>query len=84
MNRNSFLAEFRNTVNASVNEKARYEETGLAPRRELNSWTWTNPSLSLALRDNANSSIIENPEWYVGWDPRVEDEGLPKTFIWRE
>ena len=80
----SYLNIFRNKVNSESGRTVSYESLHLDSRDDLNTWAWTNPSLSFIVRSSNNSSLISNPVWYQGSDLLVANMGLNGKYVWRE
>lgn len=79
-----FLYSFQQLVSMEDVPERLFEDLKVNDEIRLNSWAWTNPSLSLITRKTSDSSVILNPKWYQGWDPKVEEIGLEDKYRWVE
>ena len=81
----NFKDDFKYVVNSNSGLVS-FENSGIdSTEFEKAGWSWTNPSLSLVLRQSEDSAIILPPSNYSGWqpwDPTQQVPPLDKRFKW--
>lgn len=79
------LSEFGNWIDrfeTEVNSKTGIitsEETKMSRFSNYSTyiWTWTNPTLSIVLRENTGGAIVENMKTLAGWQPFNPNVSIP-------
>jgi hypothetical protein len=79
-----FIGVIQGAQLTSKESYIKFEEIGLSETDKLESWGWTNPALSLLLRQKTESPVLSNPQTYDGVSPFASDSRKYQKYIWKK